>query len=86
MIGFAVSNYFVPILAWVMVYFRASFQNPFPWEGRINEFWEQDVLQAPDPVLGDNGWLQYNSTGFLGEITGWNIFTCECCCRLILTG
>lgn len=78
MIGFAVSNYFVPILAWVMVYVRASFQSPFPWEGRVEQFWEQDVLRAPAPVLGDNGWLQYNSTGMLGEITGWHVFTCKC--------
>ena len=33
MIGFSVVVYFVPILAWVMVYFRHSFYSPLPWDG-----------------------------------------------------
>lgn len=45
--------YYVPMLAWVLRFFRASFESPLPWDGRLNEFWQRDVLMDVAPVPPD---------------------------------
>lgn len=32
--GYTVVTYYIPLLAWVMKYFRRSFQSPLPWSGQ----------------------------------------------------
>ena len=81
-IGFVVVTYFVPILAWIMVYFRNSFISPLPWTGRGQEFYMRDAVGAVDPISGsftDSGavesYVSYPGTSLLGELTGWSAFT-----------
>ncbi|KAF2452336.1 putative sodium/chloride dependent neurotransmitter transporter [Lineolata rhizophorae] len=82
-VGFIVVVYFVPILAWIMVYFRCSFTSPLPWTGRVEEFYMQDVIANPDPIPGNFSadgdsvvdYTEYPATGVLGEIAGWCAFT-----------
>ncbi|KAI0506737.1 sodium-dependent noradrenaline transporter [Xylaria bambusicola] len=52
LVSFVVCGYFVTNLSWIMHYFRSSFQSPLPWEGRINEFYNDDVIANPDPIMG----------------------------------
>lgn len=80
--GYSVVVYYVVILAYVMRYFRSSFSTPFPWEGRPDEFYAEDVHRAPDPVEGTfdgNGnvetYYQWPATGIVGETVGWTAFT-----------
>ncbi|KID67879.1 Creatine transporter [Metarhizium brunneum] len=78
--GYIVSTYYVPILSWVMRYFRSSFQSPLPWTGRGNEFYTQDVIANAAPVPGTTSggtvtsYTQYPGTGFVGETVGWCAF------------
>ncbi|KAL8994991.1 MAG: hypothetical protein Q9169_005190 [Polycauliona sp. 2 TL-2023] len=75
MTGFAVCTYYVPILAWIMHYFRASFESPLPWAGRGNEFYLGDVIQNPDPITSETGgYTQYPGSGMVGETVGWCAF------------
>ncbi|KIW59961.1 hypothetical protein PV05_00218 [Exophiala xenobiotica] len=81
-VGFVVVTYFVPILCWIMVYFRASFQSPLPWTGRGQEFYMRDAVGAVDPVPGsftDSGavesYTSYPGTSLIGELVGWDVFT-----------
>lgn len=78
--GYVVSTYYVPILAFVMHYFRGSFQSPLPWTGRGDDYYKWDVVANPDPIKGtiENGkvtsYVQYPSTGMVGETVGWCAF------------
>lgn len=80
MTGFVVATYYVPILAFVMHYFRHSFKNPVPWTGRGEEFYMQDVVQNGEPIPGtvDGGtvtsWTVHPNMGVVGETVGWNFF------------
>ncbi|KAJ2896034.1 hypothetical protein MKZ38_005919 [Zalerion maritima] len=74
-VGFVVVIYFVPILAWIMVYFRASFTSPLPWMGRGQDFFDHTAMSAVEPTTNDDGWLSYPDLGFSGELVGWNAFT-----------
>lgn len=74
--------YYVPMLGYVMVYFRHSFTNNFAWTGRIEEFWTRDVTETVDPIPGafdGNGgvarYVSYPGTGIDGELVGWNAFS-----------
>ncbi|KAI7032570.1 hypothetical protein KC352_g47332, partial [Hortaea werneckii] len=51
-VGYMVVVYYVPMLGYVMVYFRHSFTNNFAWTGRIEEFWTRDVTETVDPIPG----------------------------------
>lgn len=79
--GYVVVVYYVPILAWVMNYFRNSFQSPLPWQGRNDEFYMRDVIANVDPIPGEivNGsvvsYTQYPGSGLVGETVGWTAFT-----------
>lgn len=66
-----------------MVYFRNSFTSPLPWEGRIEDFYNNDVIANPNPIPGSAGmdvdgepfkWIEYPSTGMIGETVGWSAF------------
>ncbi|KAI7463306.1 SNF-domain-containing protein [Hortaea werneckii] len=81
-VGYMVVVYYVPMLGYVMVYFRHSFTNNFAWTGRIEEFWTRDVTETVDPVPGafdGNGgvarYVSYPGTGIDGELVGWNAFS-----------
>lgn len=74
-VGFVVVIYFVPILAWIMVYFQNSFISPLPWMKRGQEFFDKEAMMAIPPVKKDNGWLTYPDLGLSGELVGWNAFT-----------
>ncbi|KAJ3557211.1 hypothetical protein NPX13_g9974 [Xylaria arbuscula] len=52
LVSFVVCGYFTVNLSWIMHYFRSSFQSPLPWEGRINDFYNNDVIANPDPIMG----------------------------------
>ncbi|KAK7211866.1 hypothetical protein V2G26_019044 [Clonostachys chloroleuca] len=75
--GFTVVGYYVPILAWAMVYFRQSFQSPLPWAGKdTTEYFLYSVVRNPDPVGGeDGGYKSYPGRGIVGETAGWCFFT-----------
>jgi solute carrier family 6 (neurotransmitter transporter, GABA) member 1 len=73
--GYMVIVYYVPILAWVMNYWRHGFESPVPWEGRNQEFYMETVIANPDPVEGDDGWLSFSTGGLIGETVGWVAFT-----------
>ncbi|KAK2759988.1 hypothetical protein FQN54_002724 [Arachnomyces sp. PD_36] len=83
-VGFTVGSYFVPILAWIMVYFRHSFRATLPWDvdgtsqdklDAAEDFWLNKVIQAPPSVLNEGtGFYEYLSTGMVGELAGWTVF------------
>ncbi|KAF2267732.1 SNF-domain-containing protein [Lojkania enalia] len=81
-VSFIVVQYFTVNLAWIMNYFRNSFTSPLPWENRINEFYNQDVIANPDPISGsltEDGdsvaqYTRYPAIGLLGETVGWTAF------------
>lgn len=50
--GYMIVCYYVPILSWVMHYFRSSFQSLLPWAGRGEDFYMGDVIANEDPVPG----------------------------------
>ncbi|TWU73358.1 hypothetical protein ED733_000392 [Metarhizium rileyi] len=82
-VGFVVSPYFVANLAWIMRYFRSSFQSPLPWEGRGEAFFYEDVVANVDPVPGNFSvdgstvvkYTSYLGVGMIGETVGWTVFT-----------
>jgi solute carrier family 6 GABA transporter-like protein 1 len=82
--GYMVVCYYVPILSWVMKYFRSSFQSPLPWAGRGEEFFMGDVIANPDPVPGivDGSrvveYASYPNKAFIGETVGWTAFIWFC--------
>lgn len=81
-VSFIVVQYFTVNLAWIMVYFRNSFISPLPWEGRIDEFYNKDVIANPDPIQGSlspsgdtvAAYTSYPSLGLVGETVGWSAF------------
>ncbi|KXT15663.1 hypothetical protein AC579_6131 [Pseudocercospora musae] len=78
-VSFIVVQYFTVNLAWIMSYFRHSFTSPLPWEGRINDFYDNDVVANPPPIAGsiENGdvtYTQYPHVSLIGETVGWTIF------------
>ncbi|KAL8345851.1 hypothetical protein RB601_005759 [Gaeumannomyces tritici] len=80
--GYVIATYYVPLIAWVMHYFRVSFISPLPWTGRVKEFFS-DVVVAN--VEAEPGWLNpdgsvaryksYPGTGMVGETVAWTTFT-----------
>ncbi|KAF9872155.1 Sodium: neurotransmitter symporter family protein [Colletotrichum karsti] len=82
-IGYAICIYYVPIIAWIMSYFRHSFISPLPWMGRNEDFFYNDVLQDVPPIAGNvtadgsrvQDYSDYAGMGMNTEITLWNLFT-----------
>ncbi|KAK0105417.1 hypothetical protein ONS96_004807 [Cadophora gregata f. sp. sojae] len=79
--GYVVTTYYVPILCFVMKYFRNSFTSPLPWTGRTSEFYMDDVVANVDPVPGtfnSDGtvatYTDYPGTGIIPETAGWAAF------------
>ncbi|SMY27616.1 unnamed protein product [Zymoseptoria tritici ST99CH_1A5] len=81
-VSFIVVQYFTVNLAWIMVYFRNSFISPLPWENRIEEFYNRDVVANPDPIVGQLSadgtsvlsYTQYPGVALIGETVGWSAF------------
>ncbi|KAM0335144.1 hypothetical protein ACHAQA_000185 [Verticillium albo-atrum] len=81
--GYAVVTYYVPLLAWVMKYFRLSFQSPLPWSGKdTSEFFANEVVQFVGPEGGSYNpdgsvaeYMTWPGTALVGETAGWAIFT-----------
>jgi solute carrier family 6 GABA transporter-like protein 1 len=81
-VSFVVTMYFTVNLAWIMTYFRHSFTSPLPWEGRIDDFYNKDVIANPEPILGSLSgdgksvvaYTKYPSLGLIGETVGWSAF------------
>jgi solute carrier family 6 (neurotransmitter transporter, GABA) member 1 len=81
-VSFIVVQYFTVNLAWIMVYFRNSFISPLPWENRIQEFYDDDVIANPEPITGSLSddkksviaYTEYPSIGLIGETVGWSAF------------
>ncbi|KAI9371047.1 hypothetical protein BJX61DRAFT_512789 [Aspergillus egyptiacus] len=82
LVSFIVTMYFTVNLAWIMTYFRHSFRSPLPWENRIEDFYNNDVVANPDPIAGslsgDNkevlSYTEYPAIGLIGETVGWSAF------------
>lgn len=79
--GYVVATYYVPILSWIMHYFRCSFQSPLPWSTMTPEdFYMQKVIANQDPIAGTiqgsrvTEYTQYPGTGMVGETVGWCAF------------
>lgn len=80
--GYVICTYYVPLLSYVWVYFRSSFQAaPFPWTDRAEDFFYNDVVVRKSMVEGEisNGNVQsyssYPYTGVSGELIGWTILS-----------
>lgn len=81
-VSFIVVQYFTVNLAWIMVYWKSSFISPLPWTGRIDDFYNNDVIANPAPSLGnlsdDNksieAYTSYPNVGLIGETVGWSAF------------
>ncbi|KAI4731352.1 SNF-domain-containing protein [Aureobasidium sp. EXF-10728] len=81
-VSFVVVQYFTVNLAWIMNYFRNSFISPLPWENRIEDFYNNDVVANPAPIAGSltNGgqdvasYTSYPAVGLIGETVGWSAF------------
>ncbi|KAF3046532.1 hypothetical protein E8E12_010640 [Didymella heteroderae] len=81
-VSFIVVQYFTVNLAWIMSYFRHSFTSPLPWEGRIEDFYWNDVLRVgniTEGALTESGnsvaaYTGYPNVSLLGETVGWSIF------------
>ncbi|KAL3476012.1 hypothetical protein BJX99DRAFT_270819 [Aspergillus californicus] len=82
LVSFIVTQYFTVNLAWIMSYFRNSFRSPLPWENRIEDFYNWDVIANPNPVAGSLttdgkevvAYTEYPAVGLIGETVGWSAF------------
>lgn len=80
--GYIIVTYYVPILAWVMHYFRRSFAYaPLPWMDRVDEYYMEDVVAniAPeDGSFNPDGsvatYVNYPGRGMVPETVGWCAF------------
>ncbi|KAL0940478.1 Sodium and chloride-dependent GABA transporter 2 [Colletotrichum truncatum] len=82
--GYSVVTYYIPLLAWVMKYFRLSFHSPLPWSnlGPDDDFFMDEIVQYVGPVGGslnpDGSVAEYSTwpgTSLVGETVGWAFFT-----------
>lgn len=86
MVSMTVVVYFAIILVWICIYFRHSFTSPLPWTGRVEEFYNEQVLRsvAPNPgELSADGstvlsYFTYPGTSLIGETVGWSAFVWFC--------
>lgn len=79
--GYMIVIYYVPILAWVMTYFRHSFKSPLPWEGNSEDFYMGEVIRNGERTAGEisggtvQSYTSYASAGMVPETVGWCAFT-----------
>jgi len=81
-VSFIVVQYFTVNLAWIMSYFRHSFTSPLPWQGRIQDFYWNDVLRVGDIIEGgltEDGtgvasYTGYPNVSLISETVGWSVF------------
>ncbi|ROT39510.1 Sodium:neurotransmitter symporter family protein [Sodiomyces alkalinus F11] len=82
--GFAVLIYYVPLIAWIMTFFRYSFHDPLPWaDGNVAEFFHERVIQEVPAIPGRlsddlstiEQWKTYPGMGMVPETVGWCLFT-----------
>ncbi|KAF1831275.1 solute carrier family 6 protein [Decorospora gaudefroyi] len=82
--GYVVVTYYVPLLAWIMKYFRRSFQSPLPWKGQdLATYFTNEIVSNLDPAsvgsFNPDGsvasYTDWVGTAVLGETAGWAIFT-----------
>ncbi|EOA88680.1 hypothetical protein ACJQWK_01735 [Exserohilum turcicum] len=81
-VGYAVAVYYIPILSWVMVYFRNSFQSAdnFPWNDDPQAYFDHVVNTVPAiPAEYSGGsvtrYTVYPGTSLDGELVGWVLFS-----------
>ncbi|KAM0278495.1 hypothetical protein ACHAQH_005162 [Verticillium albo-atrum] len=82
-IGYAILIYYVPLIAWIMVYFRHSFRSPIPWTGDNEAFYYNTILQNIDPIPGNltadgsavQDYTEFPGTAIVTETTLWCFFT-----------
>ncbi|KAL5342749.1 hypothetical protein BJX70DRAFT_385945 [Aspergillus crustosus] len=84
LVSFIVTQYFVVNLAWIMNYFRHSFQSPLPWtgEGMLDVFYNEQVIANVAPTGGAlstdgksvESYSSYAGVGLIGETVGWTAF------------
>lgn len=73
-VGLVVSIYFIPIIAWGMVFFQLSFTSPLPWAGEdTSEFFMYEVVNAVDRDTSGS-WVDYPGLGVDWRLFGWNAF------------
>ncbi|PVH98239.1 SNF-domain-containing protein [Periconia macrospinosa] len=72
-VGLVVSIYFIPIIAWGMVFFQKSFTSPLPWAGDTENYFMYQVVSAVDPDTSGR-WVDYPGIDFDGRLVGWNAF------------
>lgn len=72
-VGLVVSIYFIPIIAWGMVYFQLSFTSPLPWAGNAPDFFMYEVAKAVDRDRSSY-WVDYTDLRVDGRLLGWNAF------------
>lgn len=73
-VGLVVVVYFVPILAWAMVYFQKSFSSPLPWAGDTENWFMYEAVAAVDPDTSGR-WVIYPGISLVPRLVGWNAFT-----------
>jgi solute carrier family 6 GABA transporter-like protein 1 len=83
-IGYAVAIYYIPILSWVMVYFRNSFQSAssFPWLEDPPAYFTHVVNEVP-PIPANYSadghtvinYAVYPDSSVSGELIGWTLFS-----------
>lgn len=78
-VGYVVAIYYIPILSWVMVYFRSSFRSAddFPWRENPQDYFSHVVNQVPaiPAVYSDDGskvlqYASYPGVNLDGELVG----------------
>jgi solute carrier family 6 GABA transporter-like protein 1 len=80
-VGLVVSIYFIPIIAWGMVFFQKSFESPLPWSsdasgpyaGDTPNYFMYEVVNAVDRDESGS-WVSYPGTSLDGRLVGWNAF------------
>lgn len=78
--------YFAIILVYIVQYFAASFTSPLPWTGRVNEFYNEEILQQATPIPGnfsEDGsrvidYTVYPDVSLIPEMVGWSAFIFFC--------
>ena len=72
--GYMVVIYYIPLIAWIMKFFRYSFQSPLPWTGDTQgEFFYGTIIANVDPVE-DGAYLRFPGTAVVPETAGWCLF------------
>ncbi len=62
-------------MAWVMTFFRYSFQSPLPWLGKNDFFAKEVVRNTPPKEVAGQYLLKYVDFGMVWETLGWTVLT-----------